>query len=876
MKEPAGEKNSFQNTTEAYHPSELEERWQQKWVSDGLYKTPEPKNGEKTFYALSMFPYPSGTLHMGHVRNYVITDVIARKERMKGSAVLHPMGWDAFGLPAENAALSRNIEPHIWTNQNISQMKRQLNRLGLSIDWNREQTTCHKEYYNWTQYIFLQLFKAGLIYQKKATVNWDPIDKTVLANEQVDSDGISWRSGAKVEKKELKQWFLKITNYAEDLLRDIQNLSEWPDRVKTMQINWIGKSEGTEIDLKIEGHNELFVKVFTSRPDTIFGATYIALSPENAIITKLTTSDNEQVIKNFNDEVSKMTSQERLSDNRTKRGLSLGANVINPANGKSIPIWIADYVIGDYGTGAVMGVPAHDERDYIFAKNYGLPIIQVIKATEDNGSTDEPYTKDGILINSGDFDGLTNEEAKINITRFGSTKGWARSKVQYKLRDWLISRQRYWGCPIPIVHCRKCGVVPIPEKNLPIELPSNCTNNKSKIAALSENKDWSNTKCPKCQGEAVRETDTMDTFMCSSWYYLRFADPNNNHIPFSSELISKWLPVDQYVGGIEHAILHLLYSRFITKALKDQGLICINEPFKKLLTQGMVQGLTYKNAKTGRYIPSESIANKDKPLDPVNGDPLEVLYEKMSKSKFNGVDPSTVIEKYGADTARMFVLFKAPPEKDLEWNDADVEGQYRFLLRLWKLIQKLKSEKNLIEFNQLENYCYPNDSDLNSDEKLLRVNVHTAIKEISNDLSGNLQFNTAISELMKLSNSLSLSENLINNIFITESISILIRLLAPFSPHLAEELWMICGGVGSVHNQQWPEYNSEYLIKNNLQIVIQIQGKVRGSINVKNGTSNKELEGLVLQSDIAIKWINEKKIKKIIVVPNKLVNVVTE
>ena len=864
---------------ERYEPVELEQRWQSSWSDQGLDVTDE--SGDKQgFYALSMFPYPSGTLHMGHVRNYVITDVIARAQRMRGKAVLHPMGWDAFGLPAENAAIERNVDPGDWTDRNIDQMRAQLNRLGLSIDWNREQATCHSDYYRWTQWLFLELFDGGLAYRKNATVNWDPVDQTVLANEQVDADGKSWRSGALVEQRQLNQWFLRITDYAERLLQDLDNLDGWPERVRTMQANWIGRSEGAEISFKVanaamtdgtdQSITEHTITVFTTRPDTLAGASYVVLAPEHPLVDALTTPELSEAVDAFRKQVARLSAIERTSDDRPKRGVAVGASVTNPLNGDSLPVWIADYVLAEYGTGAVMGVPAHDQRDIQFAQSNDLPIRQVIDA---DGAAEaiadgKAWTEPGTLINSGAFDGSASSAAKGAITRQGETEGWASSKISYRLRDWLISRQRYWGCPIPIVHCPDCGAVPVPRNQLPVVLPRDIDLSGKGGSPLSQQEDWVNVPCPNCGKPGKRETDTMDTFMCSSWYFLRFADPRNTELPFSKEAVNRWLPVKQYVGGIEHAILHLLYARFFTKALRDRGLIDVDEPFERLLTQGMVQGVTYRNAATGKYIAPADVADPENPRDPNTGDKLEVLFEKMSKSKYNGVDPAKVIDRYGADTARMFILFKAPPEKDLEWDDADVEGQFRFLQRLWRLV-----EAGATRINSLEPMQRPDPlSDAESD---VRRALHLAIEAISEDLSEDIQLNTAISELMKLSNAMgSAGVDEISTPVLQEALSGLIRLLAPFAPHLAEEFWSRLGGSGSVHCQTWPVLDPTALVQDSIEVVIQVKGKVRGKLQVPASAGKQELEQLALVSEVAKKWLEGAAPRRVIVVPGKLVNLV--
>ena len=865
---------SSSGLSDRYDPSLLEEQWQRKWEQEALYQTQDPRPDQKAFYALSMFPYPSGSLHMGHVRNYVITDVIARTQRMRGDAVLHPMGWDAFGLPAENAAIERNVDPGVWTDRNIDQMRSQLGRLGLSIDWSREQATCHEDYYRWTQWLFLELHSAGLAYQKEATVNWDPIDQTVLANEQVDSEGRSWRSGALVEQKNLTQWFLKITQYADALLEDLDQLQGWPERVRTMQANWIGRSIGAEIDFQVEGHNDATITVFTTRADTLFGVSYVVLAPEHPLVDALTTADQKESVEAFRDLVSDLSNDERTADDRPKRGVATGAEAVNPANGQKVPIWVADYVLAEYGTGAVMGVPAHDERDFRFAKTYELPVQRVIQmdGTDEHSNDGESWTGPGTLVNSGAFDGQSNDQAKQAITEHGATKGWARAKRQYRLRDWLISRQRYWGCPIPIIHCADCGAQPVPTDQLPVALPKDVNlagKGGSPLAALD---DWVNVPCPICGKPARRETDTMDTFMCSSWYFLRFADPQNSDRPFESEAVKKWLPVQQYVGGIEHAILHLLYSRFFTKALKDRGLISINEPFERLLTQGMVQGVTYRNPRTGRYVAPALVVDPGTPRDPDDGEELEVLFEKMSKSKHNGVDPALVIDRYGADTARMFILFKAPPEKDLEWDDADVEGQFRFLQRLWRLVDSVS--KLTAPDQLLSNDVSGIPAELSESETEIRRAVHLAIQAVSDDLSGEFQFNTAISELMKLSNSLSGAVLDASRPVQVEAMGALIRLLAPFAPHLAEEFWFRLGGQGSVHLQTWPQHDPAALVQDTVDLVIQIKGKVRGTIQVPAECDKDTLEALALASDVAKRWLEGKPPRRVIVVPGKLVNLV--
>ncbi|WP_186569918.1 leucine--tRNA ligase [Synechococcus sp. PROS-U-1] len=852
-----------------YDPAALEQRWQDSWKADGVDATDE--SGDKpAFFALSMFPYPSGSLHMGHVRNYVITDVIARVQRMRGQEVLHPMGWDAFGLPAENAAIERNVDPGEWTDRNIDQMRAQLDRLGLSIDWSREQATCHSDYYRWTQWLFLELLDGGLAYRKNATVNWDPVDQTVLANEQVDGDGRSWRSGALVEQRQLNQWFLRITDYAEPLLNDLDALKGWPERVRTMQANWIGRSEGAEISFSVEGAEDQTITVFTTRPDTLAGASYVVLAPENELVDSLTGAEQKASVEAFRKDVARLSTIERTSDDRPKRGVPIGSHVINPLTGAVLPVWIADYVLAEYGTGAVMGVPAHDQRDIAFAQSNDLPIQQVIDAVgaAEAIAAGQAWTDAGALVNSGEFSGTASAEAKNAITSHGAAQGWASSKVTYRLRDWLISRQRYWGCPIPVIHCDDCGAVPVPREDLPVELPRGIDLSGKGGSPLSQQSDWVNVPCPSCGKPAKRETDTMDTFMCSSWYFLRFADPHNTDKPFSKEAVNRWLPVKQYVGGIEHAILHLLYARFFTKALKDRGLIDVNEPFERLLTQGMVQGITYRNASTGKYIAPADVSDPEDPRDPNTGDKLEVLFEKMSKSKYNGVDPAAVIDRYGADTARMFILFKAPPEKDLEWDEADVEGQFRFLQRLWRLV-----DAGAARIDSMEPMQRPDP--LSEADTAARRALHLAIEAVSEDLNDEIQLNTAISELMKLSNAISATGiDALSAPVLQEVLSGLVRLLAPFAPHLAEEFWSRLGGSSSVHRQDWPAIDPTALVQDSVEVVIQVKGKVRGKLQVPASADKEELEKLALASDVAEKWLEGAAPRRVIVVPGKLVNLV--
>ena len=848
-----------------YNAAEIEPKWQNKWNQNSLDLTLDQRNLPK-YYALSMFPYPSGNLHMGHVRNYVITDVIARCKKMQGYRVLHPMGWDAFGLPAENAAIDRGVAPAKWTYQNIAQMRQQLQQLGLSIDWEREVATCSSDYYKWTQYLFLQFLEAGLAYQKEAAVNWDPIDQTVLANEQVDSEGRSWRSGAMVERKLLKQWFLKITDYAEQLLQDLDKLTGWPERVKTMQANWIGKSVGAYLEFPVVGMKEK-IAVFTTRPDTVYGVTYLVLAPEHPLTPQVTTEEQRETVNAFIEEIKNESEIERTAEDKPKRGVMTGGKAINPFNGEEVPILIADYVLYEYGTGAVMGVPAHDVRDFKFASEKNLPIKTVI--VPENSEAEKPlekaYTDAGVMINSEQFDGMSSVEGKTKIIEYAEQQGFGKSRVQYRLRDWLISRQRYWGCPIPVIHCPSCGAVPVSEKDLPVQLPESVELSGRGGSPLAQLEDWINVSCPSCGESAKRETDTMDTFIDSSWYFLRYSDANNSEAVFDTQKVNDWMPVDQYVGGIEHAILHLLYSRFFTKVLRDRGLLNFDEPFQRLLTQGMVQNITYKNPNSGKYIPISEV-NTEEPKDPDTGETLSVLYEKMSKSKYNGVDPQQVLGKYGADTARMFILFKAPPEKDLEWDDADVEGQFRFLNRVWMLVTEYIATQKTAKVQD-------HNSELTKAEKDLRRAIHTAIKEVSEDLSGDYQFNTAVSELMILSNALKDAQCRDSAIY-REGIDILVLLLAPFAPHIAEELWHQLGNSESVHLHPYPQVDEKALVVDEITLVIQIMGKTRGTIQVPANCDKAALEKYATESEVAQRYLEGKEIRKVIVVPNKLVNFV--
>ena len=826
---------------EQYFPQEIEKEWQKVWEYNKFGKTYDDSDKPK-YYALSMFPYPSGKLHMGHVRNYTITDVIARFKKMHGFNVLHPIGWDSFGLPAENAAIQHNENPEKWTDENISYMKMQLKKLGLMYDWDREVATCKPDYYKWTQWLFLQLYKKGLAYKKEAAVNWCDKCATVLANEQV-IDGKCWRCDSVVEKKYLSQWFLKITDYAEVLLKDIDKLEGWPDSVKTMQRNWIGKSQGAILKFKVKEIEGMEIPVYTTRPDTVYGITYLVVAPEYHDIEKLTTLEQKEAVEAYRANARKMTEIERLSTERVKTGVPLGTHAINPFNGEEFPLWTADYALVEYGTGAVMAVPTHDERDFDFAKKYNLPMKVVIQNPENpSDCKDAAYTEPGVLVNSEEFSGMENEKAKKAITQKAVDGGYGEFKTQYRLRDWLISRQRYWGAPIPIVYCEHCGPQPVPEDQLPVKLPEDVDFKVVGKSPILTSKTFLETTCPVCGGKATRETDTMDTFICSSWYYLRYADAKNANEPFSKELVNKWLPVDQYVGGIEHAILHLLYSRFFTKALKDLGLLDFDEPFKNLLTQGMV-------LKDG---------------------------SKMSKSKGNTVDPDEIFENYGADTARLFILSDSPPARDFDWSDAGVEGCYKFLNRVWRLYAS--QQQNLIL-----DYKLPEDvSSLSKENNDLVRTAHIAIKGITQDISNEFQFNTVISKYREFVNAIydyagkkSEFSDEDKNVFSFAMVTLL-KLMAPTTVHLTEELYHAMGGQGSIHETQWPEYDEKLAKTSAITLVVQINGKVKDKIEVDSESSKEELEKAALQSEKIKENIEGKQIIKTIVVPGRLVNIVVK
>lgn len=826
---------------EKYAPHDIEAKWQKYWEENKTFKVEMDKDKPKS-YVLEMFPYPSGNLHMGHVRNYSIGDVIARFRTMKGFNVLHPMGWDSFGMPAENAAIKHNIPPKKWTLENIANMTRQLKALGLSYDWDREVTTCKEDYYKWTQWFFELFYKRGLAVKKESAVNWCDTCNTVLANEQV-IDGKCWRCDHEVVKKDLSQWFFKITDYADELLKDLDLLPGWPERVKTMQHNWIGRSEGLEFSFEIPALNDT-VAVYTTRPDTAYGVTFMALAAEHPLIKKICENNPKaDEINAFCERVRNQSEIERTSSESEKEGVFTGVYCINPFTGRKVEIWVTNYVLYDYGTGAVMGVPTGDQRDWMFADKYGIekivticPIGKELKLEEMTCAYEE---KEGMLVNSGEFTGMEMHKAMSAIMDKAEAEGFGKRRVNYRLRDWLISRQRYWGAPIPIIYCPHCGEVLVPEDQLPVHLPEDVSFTAGAKSPLATSEEFVHCKCPKCGADATRETDTMDTFLCSSWYYLRYTDAHNDKMPFDKELNNYWGPVDQYIGGIEHAILHLLYSRFFVKVLRDAGLVDYDEPFSNLLTQGMV-------IKDGA---------------------------KMSKSLGNVVSPEEILSKYGADTARLFILFAAPPERELEWSDQGVEGSFRFLNRIWRIVQAFEA----ILAQKVTEYDHSNLSE--ADKDLRRV-LHSSIKKVTNDIETRFNFNTAISTMMELVNALYAYKEAAkepNAGLIYEAISDLIKMMSPFVPHITEELWR--GAIdanSSVHEQSWPECDEEALKVDNVEIVLQVNGKVRGRLTVPAEVTKEELEKIAMADANVQAHIGDATVRKVICVPGRLVNIVAK
>ena len=858
-----------------YIPQNLEAEVQKLWNKQKSFEAYENSERPK-YYCLSMLPYPSGKLHMGHVRNYTIGDVISRYKRMLGHNVLQPMGWDAFGLPAENAAIQRSIPPAEWTYQNIDNMKKQLQRMGFAYDWSREVTTCKSDYYQWEQWFFLRLFEKGLAYRKNAVVNWDPVDKTVLANEQV-IDGKGWRSGAIVEKREIKQWFIRITAYADELLEELDHLNDWPESVKAMQRNWIGRSKGVEVEFSLSSGLEP-LKIFTTRPDTIFGATFMAVAADHPLALEAAKKDKEIAI--FLENCRNGSVSEVESASAEKKGIPLGIEAINPLNNQLIPVWVANFVLIGYGTGAVMAVPGHDERDHAFAKQYGLPIVQVIgpkNGADDIDIYEQAWTaKENIVtINSGEFSNLDFDSAFQKISNFIEQKGIGRKKINYRLRDWGVSRQRYWGCPIPVIHCSACGIVPVPDHQLPVVLPESVIFSGVQ-SPLKNNPEWLEVTCPSCGDLAKRETDTFDTFVESSWYYARYCSSNSDAM--LDERANYWLPVDHYIGGIEHAVMHLLYFRFWHKLMRDLGLVESNEPAKKLLCQGMVLAEAYyqDTAELGRVwlSPDDIKIERDEKGKVRHAyrleDDTEVVstgWTTMSKSKNNGVDPQDLVDRYGADTVRLFTMFASPPDQALEWNDDAVAGSQRFLRRLWSLM--LRSMENI----------FPNDSNIEyRDEscKIVRRTVHTCLKKINRDMEKH-QFNTVVAGCMEIFNILDdfdACKNDDRKMVLHESLSILIRVLAPITPHLCHVLWEQLGMKTDILDAPWPTADEKALISQEQTLVIQINGKLRGQICIASDANESTIGEEAMKNPKVAKYIGDKPVKKIIVVSGKLVNIV--
>ena len=822
---------------ERYCPQEIEAKWQKIWETEHSCHTEMDATKQK-YYALEMFPYPSGKLHMGHVRNYSIGDVIARFRTMEGYNVLHPMGFDSFGMPAENAAIKNKVHPAEWTYANIANMEKQQRALGLAYDWDREVITCREDYYRWTQWLFELFYKKGLAYKKKASVNWCDTCGTVLANEQVE-DGKCWRCKSEVHKKDLAQWFFKITDYADELLADLDKLPGWPERVKTMQANWIGRSEGLEFRLPAPAL-DAEIPVYTTRPDTVFGMTFVALAPEHPLVEKIcAVSDKAEEIRAFCARVKKQSDIERSSSESEKEGIYTGLCCTNPFNGEQVEIWVTNYVLFEYGTGAVMAVPSEDQRDWMFAEKYGIRKILTIRPKDGELRLEDmtaAYTeKEGILINSGKFTGMEMHAAMQAIMDEAEAQGYGKRRVNYRLRDWLISRQRYWGAPIPIINCPKCGEVLVPAAELPVRLPEDVSFAQGAVSPLSSSEHFLHCKCPKCGGDATRETDTMDTFICSSWYYYRYADPKNTERPFDRDKVNYWAPVDQYIGGIEHAILHLLYARFFTKVLRDAGMLDFDEPFTNLLTQGMV-------IKDGA---------------------------KMSKSLGNVVSPEEIIDRYGADTARLFILFAAPVDRDLDWSDQGVEGAYRFLGRVWRILGQFAETIKGAPASY-------DAATLSTEEAELRRVLHATIKKVTEDVRDRFMFNTAISSIMELVNALyAFQDKDLTPGLARETASALVRMLAPFAPHITAELWAELFG-GNVHAETWPQYDAAALVQDEVEIVLQINGKVRDRVKVATGLDRAALEQLAAELPRAKELTAGKTIVKVVCVPGKLVNIVVK
>lgn len=833
---------------EQYPFAEIEPKWRRFWEDNGCFST-DVGDAARKYYCLTMFPYPSGVMHVGHGRNYIIADVLTRYKTMRGFNVLSPMGWDAFGLPAENAAKDKGIHPKESTRLNIEQMKRQMKSWGVGYDWSREVTTSKPDYYKWTQWIFLKLHERGLAYQKNAPVNWCELC-TTLANEEVLPDGTCERCGRSVVKKDLTQWFFKITEYAQKLLDDLELLDKWPERVRAMQANWIGRSEGCMVDFEVVETGEP-CPIFTTRPDTIYGVTFMALAPEHPIAAKLASSDScDPAVKEFIRKQCMISSAARADDDAAKEGVFTGLHVRNPYNGESVPLWVTNYVLMEYGTGAVMAVPAHDQRDFDFAKKYGIDIRLVIQNPDeplDSAAMTEAYVEDGTMVNSGPFDGRGNREAMPDMVGYAEERGFGKSTVNFRIRDWLISRQRYWGAPIPIVHCPKCGAVPVPEKDLPVELPDDVDFKAERGNPLDAHDGFKKTKCPECGGAAERETDTLAQWLCSCWYFLRYVSPHCDDRPFVKEDVNRWLPVDQYIGGIEHAVLHLLYSRFIVKVLHDAGFFSFREPFGALFTQGMI---CKKSEKDGQ------------------------LY-KMSKSKGNVVSPDDLVERYGADTLRLYTLFIGPPEKDAEWNDRGIEGQSRFLKKLWRRVYEGLDILKSADARECDT------AQMSPAARDLYRKTHETIKNVTRDIEGSFHFNSAIAQIMELANATddfkaTEKSTAQDRAVFRSAIESSILLLSPFAPHISEELWSELGHDDCILNAPWPKVNEEALERTTVEMVVQVNGKLRGRISVPVDVSKEEAEKAALEDEHVRKHMEGKTVRKVIVVPGKLVNIAVQ
>jgi leucyl-tRNA synthetase len=861
---------------ERYEPQQLETKWQSHWDNSRLFKV-DLNPGMPKYYLMEMFPYPSGKIHMGHVRNYTIGDVVARYKRMQGFNVLHPMGWDAFGMPAENAAIANKTHPARWTYDNIDNMRAQLKQLGFSYDWDREIATCTPLYYRWEQWLFLKMLEKNMAYRKEAFVNWCETCQTVLANEQVEA-GACWRCGRAVRQKKLWQWFFRITDYAEDLLMHCDQLPGWPEKVTTMQKNWIGRSQGAEIQFPIEGQKRS-IPVFTTRPDTVFGATFMCLAPEHPLVVELSAgTEHERQIQEFIERVSLLERTSKAVETYEKEGVFTGAYCINPMNGRRMPIYTANFALMEYGTGAVMSVPAHDQRDFDFARKYGLEIVVVVNPADqeqplDGAAMAEAFTADGIMVNSDDFNGLPNREAMEKIIARLESEGTGKGAISYRLRDWGISRQRYWGAPIPVVHCPACGIVPAAEKDLPILLPEDADLLEGGRSPLPALESFVRTTCPTCgRKDARRETDTMDTFVESSWYFERYCSPDCSTGMFEKQDVDYWMPVDQYIGGVEHAILHLLYSRYFTRVLKDMGLVQYKEPFTRLLTQGMVCKETTSCPQHGFLFPEQVAENTDGRQCTLCGQPVTVgRVEKMSKSKRNVVDPNTLLEQYGADTTRLFCLFAAPPERDLEWSDQGVDGSARFLNRVWRLAYTWMPLVNARAFDGAPDQ-------LEEPLRGLYKKAHQTIDKVTRDIEDRFHFNTAISAVMELVNqmyTISPDESASQQAGVMRhAMETVVMLLSPIVPHFCEEIWQSLGNTDSILRAPWPRHREDALVKDEAMIVVQVNGKLRGRFAVATDTEEEVLKKHALEDERVNKFIEGKTIRKIIVVPNKLVNIV--